>query len=133
MVRPGAVTEPAIDYSTWAMAMPYAGGGLGYLVSLAWLVRRRLHAANHRRAPHNDPLIGAAPVCVRCGYEAAADRPCPECGLENPLALRRVYFGRWHARLMLSRWRWVAVLPWVAVVVLFFWPLISGVARHWLG
>jgi len=34
---------------------------------------------------------------------------------------------------MLSRWRWVAVLPWVAVVVLFFWPLISGVARHWLG
>jgi hypothetical protein len=147
----GTTVWPIVDHRPWPTAAPLVGGVLAYVLALLSSIRRsvstNIHSvgaatgpsaesgrADPQRAParrsHDDRL---APRCVRCGYEASADRPCPECGLENPLALRRVYFGRWHARLMLSRWRWVAALPWAAVVILFFWPLISGLARHWLG
>jgi hypothetical protein len=116
---------------TWGALL---GVQLCVIACARWAAGHQLRCCEGESTPHGrQPGQNEWTRCVRCGYEASAERPCPECGLENPLALRRVYFGRWHARLMLSRWRWAAVLPWVAVVVLFFWPLISGLARHWLG
>jgi hypothetical protein len=109
---------------------PFWGALIAYSFGSIAIIRRSLDTDRCRTPATPRQVLDR---CVGCGYQASAERPCPECGLENPLALRRVYFGRWHARLMLSRWRWVAALPWVAVVVLFFWPLISGLARHWLG
>jgi hypothetical protein len=126
---PGSPITP-IDMHAGTIAVISYGAAIGYVAMMLSIVRAAIERTlRNRPVTHN--LMGNR--CSCCGYHASAERPCPECGLENPLALRRVYFGRWHARLMLSRWRWVAALPWVAVVVLFFWPLISGLARHWLG
>lgn len=118
-------TEAMIDRSFLAAIAPYFGGIWGHVLTIfavaRWRFRSRLLTAQSGNAQPTWPC------CVSCGYAAVAEAPCPECGLLTPRMLRSAYFGRWHAKLHLSHHRWLTWLPWGIVVLLFFWPLISGV------
>lgn len=117
--------EAMIDVGFWPTLMPYLGGILGYILTVLACARWQFRPKSPQCESGNG--ISTWSCCVSCGYEALCEVPCPECGLPNPRMLRRAYFGRWHATILLSRHRWVAWLPWGVVLLLLFWPLISGV------
>lgn len=108
------------------LALPAWGALLGYLGSVSRVARTRAW-----RSASGTPTSAAAWVktCVRCGYQASGDRPCPECGDARPLSVGFVYFRECHARLARRNpVDPIRVLHACIVTVMFAWPLIVGVA-----
>ncbi len=117
------VFGPAIDISARALAMTYVGAFVGYLMCVSHVAKKQLWAAT-------DGTGSASWIraCIKCGYQAEADRACPECGHATPLTLGRFYSSNWQARLCRRRW-WadpVEIVFWCAAGALLIWPLISG-------
>ncbi len=100
-----------------------AGVALGYLLTVAWVIRWRIAAA---KAGVADPI-----VCLACGHGLDEQQDtCPECGQDQSGAVARVALGRILYQASSSRWRWgVRIGMFASVLALLAGPLILG----WVG
>jgi hypothetical protein len=121
-----------IDMGPLARIGPEVGAGALYVLCLTLVARRVV-----LRMARNTPLklsVGREPqsaACLSCGYPIGTEGPCPECGTADPRAVPDgVYFGRWHARIAVSRGRWLFIaLPVALVCALYAAPLTIGFIR----
>lgn len=124
---PPLMMTPLIDISAASLNMPLWGSLLGYLASVIHIARKNIWNSTIP-AQYEPPKW--CHTCLKCGYHAAPDRPCPECGEPNPLSIGMLYFNQSHARLSRgTRFDPVRVLFALIVTLLCFWPLLSGVLR----
>lgn len=114
-----------IDDSAGSLAVPLWGALLGHVGIVVVVARRKLWSQIKTRRYYE-----WVSVCLRCGYPAAHDHACPECGEAFPRSLGAVYLGRWHARLSRNKLIDIPVVLYaMLIVMLFAWPLISGFSQ----
>jgi hypothetical protein len=124
---PPLMMTPLIDISVVSLNMPLWGSLLGYVASVIHEARKNIWKSQNL-AHHSPPEW--CHTCMKCGYEAASDRPCPECGEPDPLSVGMIYFNQSHARLTRGR-RFDPVRALLAILIslLCIWPLLSGALR----
>ena len=119
-----------IDLTPQSLAIPAWGALLGYLGSVSRVTRNRAWRSASGTSTAAAPWLT---TCVRCGYQASGDRPCPECGHPHPLTVGFVFFNELHARLARRHVvDLVRLLHACLVGAMFLWPLIVGVVVAFL-
>ncbi len=121
---PPVVMQAMVDIRPQALMIPTLAAFLGYLGSICQTLRRSIWDFNLGKTSETERWIND---CLRCGYQVAPDKPCPECGTQHPLSIGGVYFGQWHAKLARRRFvDPVRLLIGCVVAILFAWPLVAG-------